>query len=538
MSFPLPLSPTVLAVGGFVCLACFLYRLALPKPIPGVPYNKASALRVLGDVPDLLAHVKATDGEVQSWFAAQCVEHDSPIIQLFVRPFRKPTVIVTDFREMQDILMRRSREFGRSTFLGDLFKGVGPNHHIWMPTQERFRQQRRLLADTQGPAFLNETGGPRIYESMQDLLELWRLKEKLAQGHPFEAPQDLQYAAFDALWVSTFGSVVGIMTSQIQPLRETTQIPLSANKDTPAVFPYVAPPEAFTSLSRVMSTVETMQSSPLPRLHHWFIRQTRWYKTAKAYKDQLIDESLKLAVKRVSRGETELFGFLIGGHETSSTTITWGLKFLSDHPQVQHKLRSVLRASFSSAASAKTNPSCKEILTTSIPYLDACIEEVLRCGLTVPGAVRVTKVDTDILGHRIPKGVDVMCLVNGPDFVQQSLPVEEVKRSASSQANKDKVGLWDTTDIGLFQPERWLREEEKGDVVFDPRAGQNMPFGLGVRGCFGRKLAMVELRIIFVLILWNFELQPTPKELSGYRACDRVTHQPQQCYIRIKSADG
>lgn len=360
---------------------------------------------------------------------------------------------------------------------------------------------------------------------MQDLLELWRLKEKLAQGHPFEAPQDLQYAAFDALWVSTFGSVVGIMTSQIQPLRETTQIPLSANKDTPAVFPYVAPPEAFTSLSRVMSTVETMQSSPLPRLHHWFIRQTRWYKTAKAYKDQLIDESLKLAVKRVSRGETEvsaidnmirgetaraakegrnpiwdspaardeLFGFLIGGHETSSTTITWGLKFLSDHPQVQHKLRSVLRASFSSAASAKTNPSCKEILTTSIPYLDACIEEVLRCGLTVPGAVRVTKVDTDILGHRIPKGVDVMCLVNGPDFVQQSLPVEEVKRSASSQANKDKVGLWDTTDIGLFQPERWLREEEKGDVVFDPRAGQNMPFGLGVRGCFGERAIQLKM---------------------------------------------
>jgi len=33
---------------------CFwLYRQLLPKPIPGIPYNKRSAKRILGDIPDV-----------------------------------------------------------------------------------------------------------------------------------------------------------------------------------------------------------------------------------------------------------------------------------------------------------------------------------------------------------------------------------------------------------------------------------------------------------------------------------------------------
>jgi hypothetical protein len=38
-------SAVILAVG------YYLYRAALPKPIPGIPYNEASAKRILGDAP-------------------------------------------------------------------------------------------------------------------------------------------------------------------------------------------------------------------------------------------------------------------------------------------------------------------------------------------------------------------------------------------------------------------------------------------------------------------------------------------------------
>jgi cytochrome P450 len=47
--------------------------------------------------------------------------------------------------------------------------------------------------------------------------------------------------------------------------------------------------------------------------------------------------------------------------------------------------------------------------------------------------------------------------------------------------------------------------KEKGDE-FDPSAKPVLAFGLGLRGCFGKRLAYVEIRILITLIIWNFEL--------------------------------
>ena len=49
----------------------------------------------------------------------------------------------------------------------------------------------------------------------------------------------------------------------------------------------------------------------------------------------------------------------------------------------------------------------------------------------------------------------------------------------------------------------------------------------------GRKIAELELRMVIVLLVWNFEFKPTPPELSSHRAVDMATHHPQQCYVRL-----
>lgn len=88
--------------------------------------------------------------------------------------------------------------------------------------------------------------------------------------------------------------------------------------------------------------------------------------------------------------------------------------------------------------------------------------------------------------------------------------------------------------MGEFKPERWMKEEgEEGERVFDPAAGPLLTFGLGVRGCFGRKMAYLKLRLLLVLVVWNFELGVCPEGLSGYEAVDKLTHMPQQCYVRL-----
>ncbi len=83
-----------------------LYRWLLPKPIPGIAYNPNATKSLLGDAPGMIKEVKLT-GEFRVWCAKQVKLMNSPICQVFIRPFSKPWVLLADFRESKDILMRR-----------------------------------------------------------------------------------------------------------------------------------------------------------------------------------------------------------------------------------------------------------------------------------------------------------------------------------------------------------------------------------------------------------------------------------------------
>jgi cytochrome P450 len=133
-----------------------VYRWILPRPLPGIPYNKDAANSILGDMTMLIKHARET-GEIWSWISLQTVKLNSPIVQVFTRPFSKPWVIVTDFRESQDILMRRTKEFDRSVHFENIFSGVTPDHHIIMKsTHPEFKTHRRLIQDLMTPTFLND----------------------------------------------------------------------------------------------------------------------------------------------------------------------------------------------------------------------------------------------------------------------------------------------------------------------------------------------------------------------------------------------
>lgn len=280
-------------------------------------------------------------------------------------------------------------------------------------------------------------------------------------------------------------------------------------------------------------------SSPMPRLTHWFLRMTPNYRAARAHKHKLVHERLNDAkarmlglqdaegeftgmtcatdfmVKREAQaaakeGRTpvfdsreamdELFAFLIGGHETTATTLTWAVKFLSDNPAAQTRLREALRAAYAVFEVERGEVPTVEALTgTRVPYLDAVVEEVTRCANTSSGAMREATRDTELLGYRIPKGTDVYLMSNGPGYNQPNHLNETISdaiRSQSSRDNKDKIGTWNAGDVGQFKPERWLRLNEDGKEEFDAHSGPVMQFGGGIRGCFGRKLAYVEMRIL------------------------------------------
>ncbi|KAI1375643.1 cytochrome P450 [Hypoxylon crocopeplum] len=573
-------------------LLYIVYLWALPKPIPGIPHNPEATRSIWGDIPSLFAYAAKTRKPPLAWLLEQSQNLRSPIIQVFIRPFAQPRIVLCDFREAQDILMRR-KDFDRSLVMGDFFAGLVPYHHIHQPTNAVWKGNRRLLQDLMSPKFLHNVAGPVIHRNASNLMRLWRSKASLAEGRPFNASEDIYHAALDAVLAFSFGEsfshsatlpnvalLEGLGKSEAARWRE-----VMAGADEPVIFPEASHDQAITATLDLATAIENIQGSVIPRWKWWFMENfTLIGRTVKVKNDYILQE-LKNAAERernvdaiVSEARSavdlmvhretiladkegrepnylsptlrdEAFGFVVAGHDTTSTTILWALKFLADTPSVQDRLRSDLQISLAAARAERRDPSIEEITSTHIPYLDATMEEILRCAGTVPGNDRQALCDTELLGYPIPKGTIVMMLGQGPSMRSPAFQIDEHLRSESSREGKTqgKDRAWNPDDIAYFKPERWLapvpvpaekQERETGDTYeFNASAGPQLAFGLGTRSCFGKRLAYLELRILLSLIVWNFRLVQCPPELSNYEQNAGITHKPRQCYVRLQEIE-
>lgn len=106
----------------------------------------------------------------------------------------------------------------------------------------------------------------------------------------------------------------------------------------------------------------------------------------------------------------------------------------------------------------------------ALPYMNACLEEGMRIFPSIPtGLVRtVPKGGDSIAGEWIPGGTTVSV-------------------HAWSAIHTDRN--WVNPES--FIPERWLDETYSTD-----RKDASQPFSLGPRGCIGRHLSYLELRLI------------------------------------------
>lgn len=439
-----------------------------------------------------------------------------------------------------------------------------------MPTDGRFKTHRNLIRDTMAPSFLHGVVGPAIHTNTMAMMDLWRERARLAKGRPFEGDHDIFRATLDIILWATFELDAGSIEAQMEMLKDLDKVALPADRDSPVVFSDAGDTEAFTSIRSLLDSVEIALNSPLPT-HHLRFALTFYpeLSSARKYKDSMIagrvqrawdkfggqksgDDQIRCAVdlliqrqaqmaRKEQRDPTydvdaikgELFGFIAAGHETTSTTICWALKFLISNQGVQQKLRDILREVYPRANADGDVPTTDEIVNTSVPYLDAFIEESHRCGNTVPTIVRHAIRDTVVLGHHIPKGTDVFLLTNGPSYQSPALKINESMRSSTCQETKSRFGDWNPSDIDQFLPERWLSRDDQDQWRFDPRAGPAHPYGTGQRGCFGSKFAMLELRMIITLVVWFFHLEATPPSLSSFAGHDRNTKRAQQVYVRL-----
>ncbi|KAE9612575.1 putative beta-amyrin 11-oxidase [Lupinus albus] len=188
-----------------------------------------------------------------------------------------------------------------------------------------------------------------------------------------------------------------------------------------------------------------------------------------------------------------LLGFLAAGHESTATTLTWVVIYLTDHPEILKKAKEEQEEILKKREPSQKHIDIKEI--KQMVYLGKVIGETLRLANIAFSTFRKAIADVNINGFLIPKGWTV--LVWGRAVHMDSAHYENPLE---------------------FNPSRW--------DDYNGKAGTFIPFGAGSRLCPGMDLAKLEISTFMHHFLLNYKLErvnskcpitylPAPKPIDG-----------------------
>ena len=280
------------------------YRRGLPKPLPNIPYNKD--VGYFGDLLEMGSHVVKT-GQFWSWLSQQNFKHQSPLVQVFTNPLsNKPFLVLADAREAQDVMLRRSEEFDRSSFSIDFIKGIVPKGMFTLKSGDVWRAHRALTKDLMTPAFLRTISGPAIFIRGLDLIDLWRTKARLADGKPFAAEQDIHYTALDAIFDAAFGTEDGveILRARNNHLMQASKPTHDNPKDSFVTFSEPVLPKTVTAINTLDDSTEYALASLMPTVAWKIMAWLPWYSKAWNEKEAMLSRFIEKSRDRIERKTT------------------------------------------------------------------------------------------------------------------------------------------------------------------------------------------------------------------------------------------
>jgi cytochrome P450 len=167
--------------------------------------------------------------------------------------------------------------------------------------------------------------------------------------------------------------------------------------------------------------------------------------------------------------------FLLAGHETTSTALTFALYLLSRHPDVQEKVRAEVDdiGGVPDASQA-----------AGLTYTTMVLKETMRLFPSAPLIGRRSVADDEIGGYVVPGGTDVLLA----PWVTHRHPA-----------------FWESPE--RFDPLRFTPEREKARHRY-----AWFPFGGGPRACIGQHLTMLESTMALAALVQNFTFTATGDE--------------------------
>ncbi|KAF7289757.1 hypothetical protein MIND_01349300 [Mycena indigotica] len=190
---------------------------------------------------------------------------------------------------------------------------------------------------------------------------------------------------------------------------------------------------------------------------------------------------------------------LLAGYETTSISMTWALIELCRRPDIQAKLRDEL-------TSFGPQDATWDQLTSSLPYLDAVVLEILRLHPAVPETTRQAQTD-DVIPLSEP-----ITAKSGELVTQIAVPKDTVV-TVSIRCMNRSTAFWGP-DAAEFRPERWLTfdvDDLRAKAIQGHR--HLITFLDGPRQCLGKQFALAEFKAVLSVLIKNysFELPGGPK---------------------------
>ncbi len=196
----------------------------------------------------------------------------------------------------------------------------------------------------------------------------------------------------------------------------------------------------------------------------------------------------------------ELVLFMLAGHDTTSTTLTYALWSLGHHRHIQDQVRAEVAAL-----------GLRELTPDVVPQLDLTVRvlhEALRLCPPAAGTQRCPTRDIVVDGHRVKANTIAV---------------------VSLYALHRDPALWE--DPLHFDPDRFLPERSKGRSRW-----QYLPFGGGPRSCIGDHFAMLEATLALATIIRAVEIESLDRDFPLETPFTVVAAAPIRARVRVIGA--
>lgn len=208
--------------------------------------------------------------------------------------------------------------------------------------------------------------------------------------------------------------------------------------------------------------------------------------TEKSHKETLTPDFMLIAVNNIKT-------ILLGGHDTTATTISYAIFLLSISPTVLAEVRAehdlvFTRDPTKAASLISDNP----VLLNKLPLTTACLKEALRM-FPAGSTLRMALPSSPVQFVTHPK-------------TSQSLPLADHVLWVSHYGIGRRADLW--PNPLTFDPSRFLPGQEQPKDAY-------RSFEKGPRACLGIELAMMEMKIMLVLVCREFDFFAAYKPDAG-----------------------